>query len=210
MILTNFGYASTDSATSPSTVNLTGIQTLSVPLAPERQVDPYTFIDGNFRETSAPLKYCFELEMFPAQFSVLTAAGRANTIQMKIFEQNQPKFIQTNGSDWGRTFKGLAQVTTTVTVGATSATQQLGNTAGMNAGDILYLPTEDIGVPIKTVIDGTHVQFQWAVTTTTAETVYDTWVKVVLKTRNALQLASKVRYERYKLGFYAAAPVLLS
>lgn len=210
MILTNFGYANTDSATAPTTINLVGIQTLSVPLAPERQVDPYVFIDGNFREAVAPLKECFEIELFPAQFSVLTAAGRANSVQMKIFEQNTPKFIQTNGSDWGYTFKGLAQVSTTVTTGATSATQQVGDTTGMVAGDILYFQTGDVGVPIKTVTDGTHVLLQWAITTTTSENVYDTWVKVVLKSRNALQLTRKMRYENYKLGFYAAAPVLLS
>ena len=62
-------------------------------------------------------------------------------------------------------------VNTTVTTGATSATQQVGSTAGMQAGGTLYFQTANVYATVSSVTDATHVVLTASITTTTSEVV---------------------------------------
>ncbi len=78
---------------------------------------------------------------------------------------------------WGSSpymeFLGVVPIgtTTTVTTGAASATQLVGNTAGMVANKVLYFVTAGVERIIQSVTDGTHVVLTATVTTTSGETV---------------------------------------
>jgi len=59
----------------------------------------------------------------------------------------------------------------TVRTGANSATQTVGSTAGMSAGDWIYFATAQVSRLVSSITDATHVVLTAAVTTTTGETV---------------------------------------
>jgi len=60
---------------------------------------------------------------------------------------------------------------TTVTVGAASATQQVGDTSAMQVGDNLWFVTANASRDIDSITDATHVVLSSTITTTTAEDV---------------------------------------
>jgi|GEM_PF-2082709 len=62
-------------------------------------------------------------------------------------------------------------IATTVTTGANSATQVLGSTAGMVAGDVLHFATANADRTIQSVTDSTHVVLTQAINSTTTEAV---------------------------------------
>lgn len=62
-------------------------------------------------------------------------------------------------------------VSTTVTAGAASATQTVGSTTGMAAGDTLFFVGAQVSRIISSVTNGTTVVLTASVTTTTAEKV---------------------------------------
>lgn len=62
-------------------------------------------------------------------------------------------------------------VNTTVTTGATSATQTLGSTAGMQPGDVLYFATAAVNAIVSSVTNSTTVVLTASITTTTSEVV---------------------------------------
>lgn len=62
-------------------------------------------------------------------------------------------------------------LTTTVTSGASSATQTVGDTAGMQAGDSLYFATTNAFRIVSSVTNGTTVVLTATISTTTAEVV---------------------------------------
>ena len=59
--------------------------------------------------------------------------------------------------------------TTTVTVGADSATQQVGSTTNMYAGQSVFFPAEAVYRQVQSITDATHVVFTSPVNSTTAE-----------------------------------------
>lgn len=73
------------------------------------------------------------------------------------------KQISSLGGGWG--------VSTTVTSGASSATQTVGSTAGMTAGDTLYFATTAVAVVIASVTNATTVVLATSISTTTSEVV---------------------------------------
>lgn len=60
---------------------------------------------------------------------------------------------------------------TTVTTGASSATQQVGSTANYAPGDVLHFATAGVNATIKSVTDDTHVVLWTSVSSTTGEAV---------------------------------------
>lgn len=62
-------------------------------------------------------------------------------------------------------------VNTTVTTGASSATQTVGSTAGMQVGDTLYFTTSALSGIISSITSATVVVLTASISTTTAETV---------------------------------------
>lgn len=62
-------------------------------------------------------------------------------------------------------------ISTTVAVGAESATQQVASTAGMVAGQSFYFGAAKTHAIVAVVVDGTHVTFTTSVNTTTGEAV---------------------------------------
>lgn len=60
---------------------------------------------------------------------------------------------------------------TTVTTGASSATQTVGSTAGMQAGDVLYFATTAVYAAVASVTNSTTVVLGTSISTTTAEVV---------------------------------------
>lgn len=63
---------------------------------------------------------------------------------------------------------------TTVTTGASSATQTVGSTAGMRAGDILWFATTAAARTVSSITNATTVVLTATISTTTAETVTNT------------------------------------
>lgn len=69
------------------------------------------------------------------------------------------------------TYGGGYGLTTTVTSGASSATQTVGDTAGMQAGDSLYFATTNAFRIVSSVTNGTTVVLTATISTTTDEVV---------------------------------------
>jgi hypothetical protein len=63
-------------------------------------------------------------------------------------------------------------IATTVTTGATSATQTLGSTAGIAAGDYLYFATAGVYALVSSVTNATVLVLSASITTSTNEKVY--------------------------------------
>ena len=99
--------------------------------------------------------------------TALTAAGVISTTLGPGMATNQG-FSNQGRLRW--TVGGTA-TNTTVTTGANSATQLLGSTAGMAAGDTLQFVTAAVSRTIVTVTDSTHVVLSSAVNSTTSEVV---------------------------------------
>lgn len=72
---------------------------------------------------------------------------------------------------WDFTGAGIA---TTVTTGANSATQLIGDTTGILPGDTLHFGTANVDRVVDHVVDGTHVVLTAAVNSTTSEAVTTT------------------------------------
>jgi hypothetical protein len=64
-----------------------------------------------------------------------------------------------------------ASISTTVTTGAASATQLVGDTTGMAANQTYYFQASKVFATVSSVTDGTHVVFTASITTTTGETI---------------------------------------
>jgi len=69
---------------------------------------------------------------------------------------------------------GGTAIATTVTTGATSATQTLGDTTGILAGDVLHFATANVNRTVQSVTNGTVLVLTQSVTTVDSEAVTDT------------------------------------
>ncbi len=65
-------------------------------------------------------------------------------------------------------------VNANVGTGANSATQSLSSTSGMSVGDVIHFNSENANRTIVTVVDGTTVTLDSAISTTTSEGIYAT------------------------------------
>lgn len=108
--LSYFGWAATQSASSPSTTpsNLQDLRSTQMKLEPVVVAEPYKFIDGSTRDFAAPTIYDLTVKLFPLAFLWTTAAGLSATHQVDLFMQNSPKFFKSTdvqfvdrlGSGW--------------------------------------------------------------------------------------------------------------
>lgn len=65
----------------------------------------------------------------------------------------------------------ITRTPTTVTTGASSATQTVGSTANMHVGDVLYFVTTNSSRTVASITDGTTVVVSLTISTTTGEDV---------------------------------------
>ncbi len=101
----------------------------------------------------------------PARILIPTATPLRNRIKRQPGAGTAKSWKQLTslGGGWG--------VNTTVTTGAPSATQTVGSTAGMAAGDVLYFGTTAVSRIVSSITNATTVVLTATISTTTGETV---------------------------------------